>query len=61
MVINPPAGTNIHPKDWMLVQKINARLRCLELAHERYPGMISKDLMDVADSYFKWAKQEDTG
>ena len=46
-----PAGTNIHPRDWMLIQRLNARLRCLEVAAEL--GGTPAQQMERAEDYFE--------
>jgi hypothetical protein len=55
-MMNPPSGTNIHPKDWMLVQRTEIRMRCLELAREAQPTMPDKVLLGIAEQYYKWVR-----
>ena len=56
--MNPPAGTAIHPKDWMLVQRTEIRMRCLELAREAHQMMPDKALLDVAEQYYTWVRNK---
>lgn len=61
MVMNPPAGTNIHPKDWMLVQRLDVRMRCLELAARLHPTSNPTQLLKEAESFFAFVKSDEDG
>lgn len=58
-MVNPPSGTSIHPRDWMLVQRTELRVRCLELAQRQLPTASPEELELFADRYYAWARTDE--